>query len=72
MRSDLHRLFDDGYLSVDPSNRRVRVSKRIKDEFENGKDYYQLEGTEIHEPNVLWARPNNENLEFHYNAVFLR
>jgi putative restriction endonuclease len=72
MRSDLHRLFDDGYLTVDPSSRRVRVSKRIKDEFENGKDYYKLEGTEIREPNVLWARPNSENLEFHFNAVFLR
>jgi len=72
LRSDLHRLFDDGYLSVDPLTRRLRVSKRIKDEFENGKDYYKLEGTEIREPNTLWARPNAENLEFHYNAVFLR
>jgi putative restriction endonuclease len=71
MRSDLHRLFDDGYLTVDPASRRLRVSKRIKDEFENGKDYYKLEGTEIREPNVLWVRPNTENLEFHFNAVFL-
>lgn len=72
MRSDLHRLFDDGYIAVDPASRCVRVSKRIKDEFENGKDYYKLEGTKINEPNVLWARPNTENLEFHFNAVFLR
>jgi putative restriction endonuclease len=72
MRSDLHRLFDGGYLSVNPANRRVQVSKRIKDEFENGRDYYKLDGTEIREPNVPWARPNTENLEFHFNAVFLR
>ena len=72
MRSDLHRLFDDGYLSVDPNTRRIHVSRRIRDEFENGKDYYRLEGTELREPNVTWARPNAENLEFHYNAVFLR
>ncbi len=72
MRSDLHRLFDDGYLTVDPATRRVLVSRRIRDEFENGKDYYKLEGTELREPNVLWARPNTENLEFHFNAVFLR
>ena len=72
MRSDLHRLFDSGYLSVDPVNRHVVVSRRIKDEFENGRDYYKLEGTEIREPNVPWARPNRENLEFHFNAVFLR
>jgi putative restriction endonuclease len=72
MRSDLHRLFDRGYLSVDPATRRVSVSKRIRDEFENGKDYYSLEGREIREPSVVWARPNTENLEFHFNAVFLR
>jgi putative restriction endonuclease len=72
MRSDLHRLFDGGYLTVDPASRRLLVSKRIKDEFENGRDYYKLEGTEISEPNVPWARPNTENLEFHFNAVFLR
>ena len=72
MRSDLHRLFDKGYLTVDPASRRVLVSRRIRDEFENGKDYYKLEGLEIREPNVLWARPSPENLEFHFNAVFLR
>jgi len=72
MRSDLHRLFDGGYLSLDPATRRVLVSKRIKEEFENGKDYYKLEGTAIREPNVPWARPNAENLEFHFNAVYLR
>lgn len=72
LRSDLHRLFDGGYLSVDPSDRRLVVSKRIKEEFENGKDYYKLQGTEIREPNVIWARPSAENLEFHFNAMFLR
>jgi putative restriction endonuclease len=72
MRSDLHRLFDRGYVSVDPSTRRLVVSKRIKDEFENGKDYYKLEGMPVREPNASWAQPNSENLEFHFNAVFLR
>lgn len=72
MRSDLHRLFDRGYISVDPSSRRLMVSKRIKDEFENGRDYYKLEGALIREPNAPWARPNSENLEFHFNAVFRR
>lgn len=72
MRSDLHRLFDGGYLTVDPARRRVLVSRRIRDEFENGKDYYKLEGTEVREPNVPWARPRADNIEFHFNAVFLR
>lgn len=72
MRSDLHRLFDDGYLSVDPASRRIAVSKRIKEEFENGRDYYKLEGAEVREPIAPWARPSAENLEFHFNAIFLR
>lgn len=50
MRSDLHRLFDGGYLSIDPADRRVLVSKRIREEFENGKEYYRLNGTENRDP----------------------
>jgi putative restriction endonuclease len=29
---------------VDPKDRRIAVSKRIREEFENGRDYYKLEG----------------------------
>jgi len=51
MRSDLHKLFDSGYLTVDPKDRCVVVSKRIREEFENGKDYYKLQGQVLREPN---------------------
>ncbi len=68
LRSDLHRLFDEGYLTVDPKDRRIVVSKRIKEEFENGKDYYKLENQLLREPLEQWARPLTENLEYHaYN-----
>jgi putative restriction endonuclease len=70
LRSDLHRLFDEGYLTIDPSERRVVVSKRIREEFENGKDYYRLEGSRIREPIEAWARPSAENLEFHAHFMF--
>jgi putative restriction endonuclease len=70
LRSDLHRLFDDGYLTIDPANRCVVVSKRIKEEFENGKDYYALEGSRLREPIEPWAKPSAENLEFHAYNVF--
>lgn len=70
LRSDLHRLFDDGYLTVDPQNRQVVVSKRIKEEFENGKEYYNLEGRVLREPAEPWARPSAENLEYHAYSVF--
>jgi putative restriction endonuclease len=44
LRSDLHRLFDEGYMTLNPGDRRIVVSKCIREEFENGKDYYKLEG----------------------------
>ncbi len=31
--------FPISHLTVDPKDRRMVVSKRIKEEFENGKDY---------------------------------
>jgi putative restriction endonuclease len=70
LRADLHNLFDQGYLAVDPKDRRIVVSKRIREEFENGKDYYKLEGQAIREPNDAWAKPLAENLEFHAYNVF--
>lgn len=70
VRSDLHRLFDDGYLTIDPSERRLVVSKRIKEEFEIGKEYYRLEGTTIRELAAAWARPSADNLEFHASNIF--
>lgn len=70
MRSDLHRLFDNGYLTVHPTERRVLVSQRIREEFENGRDYYRLEGTAIREPRELIFRPTQENLEYHASQVF--
>jgi putative restriction endonuclease len=70
LRADLHKLFDEGYLTVDPQDRRIAVSKRIKEEFENGRDYYKLEGLVLREPPEAWAKPSPENLEYHAYSVF--
>ena len=70
LRSDLHRLFDGGYLTIDPSDRRVVVSNRIKEEFQNGKEYYNLEGKRLYEPDQPWAKPSTDNLEYHACMVF--
>jgi putative restriction endonuclease len=70
MRSDLHRLFDNGYLTVDPVDRRVVVSDRIKAEFDNGREYYRLHGQQIREPVEPMFRAGTENLEFHAYNVF--
>jgi putative restriction endonuclease len=70
MRSDLHKLFDEGYVTVDPKDRCIVVSNRIREEFENGKDYYKLQGQVLREPNETWAKPSLENLEYHAQNVF--
>jgi putative restriction endonuclease len=70
LRSDLHKLFDEGYLSVEPKEKRLLVSKRIREEFENGRDYYKLEGRVLREPTAEWARPLIENLEYHATVRF--
>jgi len=41
LRSDLHRLFDQGYMTITPDHK-ILVSKKIREEFENGRDYYAL------------------------------
>lgn len=70
LRSDLHKLFDLGYLTVTPNDLRVRVSRRIHDEFENGHEYYALAGQQIRAPLVAYAAPSNEMLEWHADTVF--
>jgi putative restriction endonuclease len=70
MRSDLHRLFDAGYVTVDPKDRRIVVSDRIKQEFSNGKEYYRLHGQPIREPEITTFRASAENFEYHAYTIF--
>lgn len=69
LRSDLHRLYDRGYVTVTPDYE-FRVGKRLREEFNNGRSYYGLDGSRIAVPdNVLW-RPDRERLEWHLQEVF--
>lgn len=71
LRSDLHKLFDSGYLSVVP-DLSVEVSRKIKEEFENGRDYYALHGRKlIVVPAIEKERPSAQYLEWHNNNVYL-
>ena len=69
LRSDIHVLFDRGYVTVTPDYR-FEVSKRIREEFENGRDYYALHGREIFKPAKLEERPSPEFLQWHNGARF--
>ena len=48
---------------IHPTEHRLLVSKRIKEEFENGKDYYRLEGQALRLAQDSWAQPSTENLD---------
>ena len=69
LRQDVHTLFDRGYLTVTPEYR-VEISKRIKEEFDNGKEYYALHGAEVHLPVSQQLRPLREHLVWHNEHVF--
>jgi putative restriction endonuclease len=43
LRSDFHTLFDAGYLTID-TDYRLLVSKRLREEFSNGRHYYEHHG----------------------------
>ena len=69
VRQDLHTLFDRGYVTVTPDHR-VEVSQRIRQEFDNGKEYYALHGKEIRLPNLADRMPSGEFLRWHNENVY--
>ena len=69
LRRDIHSLFDDGYVTVTP-DLRFEVSRRIREEFENGRHYYALQGQEIAAPSTLAHRPDPEALRWHNTELF--
>jgi HNH endonuclease len=69
LRSDLHTLYDRGYITVTPEYR-VEVSRRIREEFENGREYYALQGKTIRVPESKDERPSVTSLEWHASTIF--
>jgi len=69
LRSDLHTLLDRGYVTVTPDFR-FMVSGRIKDEFHNGEQYFQLVGNRLWVPTSANDRPSKEFLQWHADVVY--
>ena len=69
LRSDVHTMFDKGYLAVDPSYR-LRVSPRLRDEFGNGEQFYAQVGHVIALPDRKVDRPHRDFLEWHNDVIF--
>jgi putative restriction endonuclease len=68
-RSDIHKLFDIGYVTVS-EDYRFEVSRRIKEEFENGRDYYALQGKKILLPSSKSSWPEKNFIQWHHENVF--
>jgi putative restriction endonuclease len=69
LRSDVHTLFDRGYLGVD-TKYRLRVSPRLREDFGNGDQFYAKEGELIELPERRVDRPERHFLEWHLDEVF--
>lgn len=70
LRSDLHRLFDKGFVTVTP-DLTFRVSARLRDLWHNGRTYYGLDGRQVRRPSRLDLQPDRELLEWHASEVFV-
>lgn len=69
LRSDIHRLFDKGYVAVDPKHHFI-VSNRLREDFENGRTYYPLHGQLIALPGSADHHPDPVHLHWHLQECF--
>jgi putative restriction endonuclease len=70
LRSDLHKLFDLGYITVTPELH-VEVSSRLKEEWQNGREYYAHHGKALqYQPGKKAWLPGAEFLSWHNETRF--
>ncbi len=69
LRADIHRLFEKGYLTV-TAGRRIEVSRRLREEYKNGRSYYPLHGKEVRAPGQAANYPGKEFITWHNENVF--
>ena len=71
LRRDFHTLFDRGYITIDKEFN-VEVSRRIKEDFGNGKEYYAHHGSKlIILPGKKEQLPGPHYLEWHNENIYL-
>lgn len=70
LRTDIHRLFDRGYVTISPDGV-FEVGKRLKEDFDNGRPYYELHGTRVARPDRAEWRPSADEIRWHNSNVFL-
>lgn len=71
LRSDIHRLFDDGYITVTPSFN-IEVSRRLNEDYGNGRIYYRYHGQRLCiAPDSPYDQPSGNLLAWHNENIFL-
>lgn len=70
LRTDIHRLFDKGYVTIDEEMRFV-VGGRLKEDVSNGRSYCGLHGTAAKFPPDPHLSPAADVLGWHREHVFL-
>lgn len=71
LRSDVHTLFDLGYLGINPRYE-LQVSPLLAAEWGNGREFYDRQGSVIALPTTRSNRPSRESVEWHLDTVFRR
>lgn len=69
LRSDIHRLFDLGYVMITPEYR-FKVSDSLAEEFHEVRTYYAERDRHVVVPDAEWMRPTRELLEWHGESVW--
>jgi putative restriction endonuclease len=70
LRSDLHKLFDLGYVTVTPELH-LEVSSRLREEWQNGRVYYAHHGQQLEfRPSEKASLPAREYLQWHNENIF--
>ena len=71
LRSDLHTLFDNGYLTIRPEDHTLKVSGALEAHFANGVRYKKRDGEHVHLPQNPDFHPDPQMLDWHNKNVFL-
>ncbi len=70
LRSDVHTLFDLGYLGIN-ERYELQVSRRLREEWGNGREFYDRAGQPIRIPDTRANRPDRRAIEWHMDTIFL-
>ncbi len=71
LRKDLHTLFDRGFITV-TGDYFIEVSKKIKENYGNGREYYAFHGKQLmNTPDSIDDKPAIDYLKWHNENIYV-